>query len=301
MNTVAVGAFPPKNDYLWITWSILLSCNYNCRYCHVRSEGVSCKNTINNVIRFIKDAPQKTKEVTLFGGEPTIHPNLEYIVDGLSKICNKIHVFTNLSCRKEMISYLVKNNVSFSISYHPDIISPEKFIDKLKYLYDNNGNIDFINVMMVHEKEEDIEYVAKICRELKIRHRLLPIWQEGGQSDWVKSVIYSRRNDVIPIRDTFVIDSSGTTNIFSEQECIYLEKVNFKGWYCYGGMRSLYINHKGIVYRCQADMRDNIPYANCNTDAYPVLEPYICPHEKCTCEYYIPKEISLGICDEYIK
>ena len=298
MNSpICVGAFSPKNDYLWVTWSILLECNYSCRYCHVKSKGISNKSIIDKTISFLNSAPQKEKEVTLFGGEPTIHPLLFYIIENLY-FCKKVHIFTNLSCSNNDLKKLVDNNISFSISYHSDIIKPEYFLNKLKTLLDFNGNIDFINVMMVDGKEKENEEVLSFCRDNKIKHRLLPIWQEGGKVNWIQSMIYSRRTDVIPIRDTIVVKQNKNKYILSEQECISLNMDKFKNYYCYAGVRSLYIDHNGNVYRCQADMRSNIKFCTVY-DKYPLLKVYKCQHETCTCEYYIPKEIELGSCNEF--
>ena len=287
INPVYVGAFSPEKDYLWVTWSLLTACNYTCRYCYVRGNGVSKKETDEAVISFIRSAPQKEKEVTLFGGEPTIHPRIMDIVESLVGF-SKVHIFTNLSLKDDMMKRLAKNQVHFSVSYHPDIIDALTFIKKFDKLIEFRGNVDFVNVMMVQECQSQEEIVCEYLRNYQIRHRLLPIWREGGGSDWVKSVAYSKRKDVIAIRDTHVIDDRGREYVFSEQECIYLGKDSFTGWKCAAGMRSLFIDYQGLVYRCQADMREGIVFCDSKGE-YPKLSFYQCPHNSCTCEYYIPK------------
>ena len=294
MNDVlTIGSFKPKNDYLWVTWSILLSCNYNCRYCSIKNNGYASKEIIDNTIFFLKNAPQKIKDITLFGGEPSIHPRLFYIIDKLQEFSKRICIFTNLSSDYHILKRLIDKNVEFCISYHSDILSSKFFIDKLDYLYKNNGKIEFLNIMMVYNKTYDIDIVSKYCIEHKIRHRLLPIYTEGGRKDWLNSVIYSRRKDVVPVRDIVVIKENKKI-VLSEQECITLNMTNFKGFHCYAGSRSIFITHDGTVYRCQQEMRNHKPYCTVRDD-YPKLEPYLCPYDECTCEYYIPKEIKLGL------
>lgn len=288
INPVFVGAFHPDNDYLWITWSLLTACNYTCRYCHVKGTDISTEETDKKVINFIRNAPQASKEVTLFGGEPSIHPRILDIAKELTSFA-KVHIFTNLSMDYIKIERLTALNVNFSISYHPDIINPDHFIDKIKILLHYDGIIDFVNVMMVTGMEDEQEKVCSFLRDNHIRHRLLPIWEEeDGSRAWVRSVKYSRRNDVIPIRDTHVVDDKGNDYIMSEQECIYLGKTRFEGWHCAAGMRSLFIAHDGTIARCQADMKNNIAFCHAD-DYYPPLQYYTCPHKTCTCEYYIPK------------
>lgn len=290
---VFVGAFMPDISYLWVTWSIMTFCNYKCRYCAVRSgnrDDIASDKVIDDTIGFIYNAHQDVKEVTLFGGEPTLHPRLEYIVENLSPVCEKLHVFTNLSLGKEKMKFLTNRNVAFSVSYHPDIIPASSFLKNLEILLSFGADIDFVNVMMVDDKQDDMDAVCDFLRVNRIRHRLLPIWGDGSQINWLKSISYSRNEDVIPIRNTIVRFDDDKEMVLSEQECIYLGFNNFRYYRCYAGSKSLYIDHNGLTYRCQADMRNGI--VMCKTDEkLPEQEFYVCPHEKCTCEYYIPKLI----------
>ena len=99
INPVYVGAFSPDRDYLWVTWSLLTACNYTCRYCCVKGKEISDKETDKNVIKFLHAAPQKEKEVTLFGGEPSIHPRVLNIAKELSSFA-KVHIFTKLPIKR---------------------------------------------------------------------------------------------------------------------------------------------------------------------------------------------------------
>lgn len=294
MNEIlACGAFPPKNDYLWVTWSLLTACNYSCRYCNVKGSGYASSDTIHNTIDFIRNAPQKVKDVTLFGGEPTIHSSVNDILDSLKSICRNVFIFTNCSSQERCLSIFVSKGIKFCLSYHPDIISDNDFLKKMSFLIKENAYIEFVNVMMVDGKRKEIDSVCAFCRDNNIRHRILPVYSENGKSDWIKSVKYSRRNDVIPIRNTIVV-KEGKKSILSEQECVSFGITRFKGYLCYSGIRSIFIDHLGNVFRCQNDMRKKNIFCNVK-DTYPNIGyPYTCPHNECTCEYYIPKEISFG-------
>ena len=298
-DILSVGAFPPRNDYLWVTWSILSACNYSCRYCQVKGTEISSNQIVEETLRFIKNAPQQIKDVTLFGGEPSLHPMLFDIIKTLQSFCRRVVIFTNLSSSKEKIQKMIDIGIEFSLSYHSDVLSADEFLDKLEYLYTHNGRIDFLNVMMVYGKEKENEKVCSYCRERNIKHRLLPVYMEGGKIDWVQSIIYSRRPDVNAIRNTIVAKENKTL-ILSEQECISLNMVNFLGYRCYAGMRSVYIDHNGSVFRCNADMNKDIKFCSV-FDTFPKLEAYICPHKECTCEYYIPKEIKEGLADKLLE
>lgn len=282
-----VGSFSPQNDYVWITWSLLTFCNYTCRYCAIKSHDKhDITSSAEKALAFIRNLPQKNKEIALFGGEPTLHPEILKISRSAGEICENVHIFTNLSSRISMISDLESSGIKFMISYHPDIIDPERFIEKLSHI--RPENIDFVNVMMVYEKDLEMETVCAFCRHSKIPHRLLPVWREGGMSDWMKSVSYSYRKDVIPVRNICVLRKE-KKDTMSEQECVLAGIENFEGYFCYAGLRSLFIDHAGNVYRCQADANEGNVLCNVNS-VYKIPESYRCSHSRCTCEYYIPKE-----------
>lgn len=291
-NTIlAIGGIPPKKDYLWVTWSILTKCNYNCRYCYIKGNLSSTRECIDNTIQFLKKTPQKYKDVTLFGGEPSIHHDIMYIIDNI-RFCKNIYIFTNLSSDIKLLSNFIDKNVKFCISYHPDIVSSNIFKKKLQFLIKNNAYIEFLNVMLVSNELTYIEDILKFCRDNSIRHRILPIYTEGAKTDWITSVLYSRRTDVIPVRNTVVLKNNKRL-VLNEQECILLGYENFYGYICYAGVRSIFIDCSGNVYRCQKDMQNKNVLCKV-TEKYPNEKYYKCPYSKCTCEYYIPKELKLG-------
>ena len=61
-NILCSGSFKPENDYLWVVWSINESCNYKCRYCFIKETGFASKDTIEQTISFIKNAPPDISE-----------------------------------------------------------------------------------------------------------------------------------------------------------------------------------------------------------------------------------------------
>lgn len=287
------GAFPPNSKNLWITWSLLDACNYSCYYCPIKKNEFASKETIFNTIDFLSKIKDRNLEVTLFGGEPTIHPLLSIIVEKLSKFSN-VAIFTNLQA-----NYNVYNSLKcrLSISYHPDMISSEKFIDNLSKV--DKNLIGFINVMDVDGYESEISKVCTFCKNESIIHRLAPVCSIGEKSKLLKSVMYSNRHDVQGFKDTCVI-TENSKNLYTDQECKFLDLMNFKGYICYKGYSSFFIDHRGNIFKCLMD-QNNKNSLSINSDTSEIFSyEESCPYEHCICENYIPKEIEFGLCNKLI-
>ena len=251
---ICCGAFRPSDDYLWVTWSMLTACNYMCPYCNVRGNEIAKDATIDATIAFLQATPQSRKEITLFGGEPTVHHNVVNIARRIADFA-QLHVFTNFSSDVNLLLAL-QDVGTLSITYHPDMLSSQGFLKKLKSV--RLDRIDFVNVMMWTRQQEWIDDVCTTCRELGVKHRLVPIWGISSTADWFRSAQYCRRPDVPPFGDVTVIYENGRRATYLEQECVAYGLSNFKGYTCYAGRNSLYIDHMGRVYRCQADARAGI-------------------------------------------
>ena len=296
----ASGAFKPNSNQYWATWSILDACNYSCWYCPIKKNEYASDKIIDDTINFLHNiSTNKDMEVTLFGGEPSIHPKLDYICDKLNKFCD-IRIFTNFSLNTIIYENLIeKYNVKYSISYHPDMISDNKFIDSLD-VFKYKNNIGHINIMYVNNMENMSMNVAEYCRKYNIPHRISPIHDLGNLSSYIFPIKYSHRKDVITVKDT-VIAQKNNKKWYSDEECRFYGYNKFNGYICYKGYSSCFITHHGNVYKCLRDMEeknfltiyddinDILSYENC------------CPYESCICENYIPKEIMHGYANELLQ
>ena len=101
------------------------SCNNNCRFCY-NSGGTTIepKLNINEIQQKIKKAKKTGYEViSLFGGEPTIHPHFFNILDFIKKQNLAVRIETNgrMFCYPKFCEKVLKYNVhSMQISIHGD-------------------------------------------------------------------------------------------------------------------------------------------------------------------------------------
>lgn len=101
-----------------------LLCNQACKHCHLtagpdRNE-VMDLITIQHIIEFQKKATFKTVDIT--GGAPEMNPNLEYLIDNISKITDTVMLRSNLSALFDLkddhlMSALKKNRVTIVSSF----------------------------------------------------------------------------------------------------------------------------------------------------------------------------------------
>lgn len=289
-NIVYMGRNLPVVSVIDITWSMLLSCNYSCEYCSIRSHDkqYATPDTVKKTIAFIEKSPQEIKNVTLFGGEPTIHPDIIHAVDSLSKFCSNVYVFTNLSCSKSMIKDIKDNGGKFTLTYHPDMVSEDIFLKKLDYLLSIGGDIQFLNIMMYKAKEDEIRKVQKYCIDHGVVHRFPPILGNSIKlRDFVQSIRYTNRKDVRTTKDVMVLYDDMRRALLNKQECKLLNLFDFKGWMCWAGVQKLFISHLGDVYRCKHDDKSFI--CKVTEEKYPEIKPWICPYDSCNCYYSIFK------------
>ncbi|PIU21935.1 MAG: hypothetical protein COT14_03780 [Candidatus Diapherotrites archaeon CG08_land_8_20_14_0_20_30_16] len=77
---------------VWLT--IISQCNNNCEFCYYKKRGgIMTLDTIRNFIHLFNKI--KPKKIILIGGEPTLHPNFEEIVNMLYNGGFNVFVVTN--------------------------------------------------------------------------------------------------------------------------------------------------------------------------------------------------------------
>lgn len=89
-------------------------CNLHCSYCFQHNDlKYSCKYKTEEIVDILKKSIDKFDEIVLFGGEPLLDNNLEYIVNVLNILTDKpIYVFTNGNISQRARYVLISEKVS---------------------------------------------------------------------------------------------------------------------------------------------------------------------------------------------
>ena len=127
-------------------------CNYNCWYCHNKGlidNNSKTKYSLDEILEFLKSRKNFLDAVTISGGEPTLQPDLEEVVDKIKEIGLKVkldtngtnpHILKKLLPKLDYVAMDIKNSLLnyYKITNNPQIDKIQESIEILK-----NSNIDY--------------------------------------------------------------------------------------------------------------------------------------------------------------
>lgn len=273
-------------------WMLTDWCNYNCSYCAVKTEMRDewSKEDSPSPYKLVLSRLERFDgqfNIELFGGEPTLHPNIDEILLRLKTMPNRknVDIITNLSrpiAYFEKLNSLAIPNLTVDASLHCDYYTP-KFLEKINQINQMENIKITVTVNMVNDRKH-WPMIFNVINQLKewdvvcSLHFLydMPFWQANYDQEFY---------------DTFVPLQQEMTNIFkykfgfsdgSVAELSPLEIYEHK-----------YGEFKG--FECTANFYD-IDYAGTfkntctSTKVKPMLfksedlnKPIICPNERCGC------------------
>lgn len=145
MNLEIVNSGQVNYEQLHFGWFLVDWCNYKCTYCSVanRLRDTYSKEESHSKYKLVLerlDRIDSSFDMDIYGGEPTLHPNFNEILERLSnnKFCRSIEVKTNLSRSVDFYKNMFTHDkISISASYHFEYHS-QAFIDKCIALKDSN-------------------------------------------------------------------------------------------------------------------------------------------------------------------
>ena len=153
-------------------------CNLKCSYCFAQEEMHSKEAmniTMENFCKYL-DFLKKSNitEVRLIGGEPTLHPELEKLIDKVIEYnCfTDITIFTNLSFDRKIANLFVKNQEYIGINLLPnindlDLLIPsirEKTLNNLAFLSQNLRGFDRISLNLFSPDQDLKKWEEIICK-----------------------------------------------------------------------------------------------------------------------------------------
>jgi hypothetical protein len=144
MPTV-INAGIPGYSRLHFGWFLVDWCNYNCSYCctgGAQSETFS-KAKSPSKYRLVLQRLSRIEtefEMDLYGGEPTLHPEFNFILAELAAMpnCKLIEIKTNLSRSLNFFNKVYEHDkIRISASYHAEYYD-QTFVDKCIALKDRD-------------------------------------------------------------------------------------------------------------------------------------------------------------------
>ncbi len=273
-----------------IQWEITHNCNYRCNYCFLQNDKniktnlkFSNRGLLQKTLNFLNNIPieDNSIDILITGGEPTLHPELLFIIDNLNKISKikSYKLYTNLSLNYvdliKILDIVDKNKFILSVSYHAKYVDNKVFNQSIEIL--NYFNIKYhISIMM----EQGYENKILMLKYKNVNYQPLENYEDQNYS---KHMIDIELKNKISLNDYYYI-LQDENNIYKEIYTEYQMKKlplfyhSFKGMNCYK-YNHLRINPYGnITYRCNYNNILNFNEKN----IYDKLDKvFICDKEYC--------------------
>lgn len=310
-----------QNNEFNIQFTVSNDCNYSCKYCPPQLNSgstplISTETYINFFTNLIKDNPEimeyDKRFVGLTGGEPTIYPGIEDIIDFFQKNNFNIVLDTNGSAKIDFWEKnLSKINIT-NLSVHPRYANFKHILEIVKLGIEKKSVVK-IGVIM------DIEYWNRAIEAIDFfKKNNVPIMEFKGlvfklrkkskdgtikqnyynsyteeQMNWIKNNTYHTNvNNLKEInpnyqnRNTYVIYEDNTKEKFLGQNIISKNLNKFEGYKCEAGKSNLSIKWDGKVRGAHCGVK-NITFGNLlenpNLKIKLLKNPIICTLKKCGC------------------
>ena len=174
MNVLRTGGKECFSDLpLAVNWILTTQCNYRCSYCFHYGEGkkppvvrpFSTLSQLKTAVDNIASLNRPWYDVTLSGGEPTIHPHIFDLIamlhEKLGERLNRILIITNGSRNVKLyenISELAKSvDIRMNISLHTDHVDMEHILGLIENL---SGDINMnFSLMFNPAKRETVHEI----------------------------------------------------------------------------------------------------------------------------------------------
>ncbi len=132
-----------------------LFCNHRCTYCiqQKSSLDVRLKSDMVDVDALLKflEKNRIDRSVKLMGGESTLHPDFEKLMDGLLKLYKKVVITSNVNGKwyrdfDQALAKIVKwgSDVQWNTTYHPAWMDADLYIERIRKMQAAGVNLDQI-------------------------------------------------------------------------------------------------------------------------------------------------------------
>ncbi len=225
------------------------SCNRSCPYCFALKEkgektGFLSRENLRQVLEFLKSSG--TRDISLLGGEPTLHPEFGSILNYILGEGFRVKVFSNALIRPESLNALVKTespglNVILNVN-HPHQNSRQEWRRILKTLEMLGPKATL--AYNIYQSQLELDFIPELIKKYKLYRAVRlgiaqPIWGAGNAYVPLEKyftigpqiVAFAKECDKYDIRPYF--DCGFILCMFSEAEIgqLYYSGVMFN-FYC---------------------------------------------------------------------
>lgn len=280
-----------------IEWNIGKRCNLDCAYCPAEIHDNSSPHTdldvmVNTI--YTLEKLNKPIRLSLTGGEPTVHPKIEKILECAKARLQWVSVTTNALRPAEWYIKQPVDQWVFSLHFDNEHnIRAAENIVRYSQLLDMEGMSTKyqVNLMCHHEHMDTVRqaadlleghHVPYVCRRIR--------WTEADDRDWFDDMRYSSSdlNWILSKKATVLANCVIDGEHYIHANDVIKHKLNqFEGWTCNAGLESLMINWDGEVHRATCRVGGSLGNIY-NGSFKESTTSIICTRKWCTCAADIP-------------
>lgn len=283
----------PHQDTIKIEWNLGKRCNLNCEYCPDTIHDNHSPHTNISILKTAVDlllTLPKPVRISLTGGEPSVHPQIEELAGYIKeKDIKWLSMTTNATRNADWYLKQEKYFDQYVFSLHFEK-NWERFLDTILIVSKQHVRKILVHVMAHHEHIDKVKLaIHKLCT-FNVSYVIRRIrWTEGNHDffddmkyhindlEWIKSATATAEPNCL-IDDSFK---------YHANDIIKLHMNKFKGWNCNAGIECLMINWNGEVHRATCRVGGSLGNIYNSTFVMPNFST-ICTRNWCTCEADIP-------------
>lgn len=321
MKTIKI--YNETNRFI-IDWTLNTLCTYHCSYCPPRlHKGINVVKSKQEdpiiikefLTKIQKEVAGRSVHIFVNGGEPTISPSLETIIDFCNDAGWCLYVNTNGSRSIDWWKEYAHKVYKVTISYHPESVDEEIF-EKVKYI-GTQTNVGVFTLMYpvspfweksvdAFERFKDVPNItlepSRVFQREKNREGTSTSYEYSEeQLNWLTA------NTGLNIRgaskppplnnhygNTFFQDEFGHISKFDEVESVNNRTNKFKGWDCNMGKDHIYVSESGYIFMAACRTAQLKPFSSIFNFTGLLKNSVKCNEEWCMCtaDVLIPKEFN---------
>ena len=280
-----------------VEWNIGKRCNLDCGYCPAEiHDNFSPHTDLDKMVNTIYELEKigKAIRLSLTGGEPTVHPKINDILECARSRLQWLSVTTNGLRSPEWYIKQPVNQWVFSLHFDNEHSrrATENVVE-YSQLLDMEGiaTLYQVNLMAHHEHMDEVRAAATLLEGHNIPYVCRRIrWTEAENRDWFDDLRYKAEDlnwilsKVATVKPNCTIDGK---ELIHANDVIKDKRNEFKGWTCNAGLESLMINWDGEVHRATCRVGGSLGNIYNGTFESPTA-PITCTRTWCTCAADIP-------------
>jgi MoaA/NifB/PqqE/SkfB family radical SAM enzyme len=276
-------------DSVKIEWNLGKRCNLDCTYCPAEiHDNFSPHTRLDKLMHTVdKIAKLQNPRISFTGGEPTVHPAFEKLLEYARSKIKWLSVTTNGTRTLDFYERIPVNYIVFSLHFEDPHWKRrlQTVLDFATTTESMSHPKDFHIALMAHQDYmPEVKHAASFLTGFNVPFTVRRIrWTE--KHDWFDDLKYNQ-NDLDWILNVNATADANTLiddfELAHANDVIKQHRNKFKDWNCKAGIESLMINWDGEVHRATCRVGGSL--GNIYNDSFEQPEdPIVCTREWCTC------------------